>query len=46
MHACTFDRALRLQIKLFTWDYMNFSMTVPTVTRVFTIQDKIMQVSH
>jgi len=37
------EKWVTLHIKLFTWDYMNFSMTVPTVTRVFTIQDKIMQ---
>ena len=37
------DQWVTLNVKLFTWDYMNFSMTVPTSTRLFTLQDRIAQ---
>eukprot|EP00295_Goniomonas_pacifica_P047299 CAMPEP_0175903512 /NCGR_PEP_ID=MMETSP0108-20121206/3977_1 /TAXON_ID=195067 ORGANISM="Goniomonas pacifica, Strain CCMP1869" /NCGR_SAMPLE_ID=MMETSP0108 /ASSEMBLY_ACC=CAM_ASM_000204 /LENGTH=200 /DNA_ID=CAMNT_0017225251 /DNA_START=14 /DNA_END=616 /DNA_ORIENTATION=+ len=30
-----------LHVKLVTWDYLNFTVTVPTSVRVFAIQEKI-----
>ena len=35
------ERWVSLQVKLITWDYLNFSILLRTSTRLFTIVDKI-----
>ncbi len=35
------DRWVSLQVKLITWDYLNFSLLMRTSARLFTIVDKI-----
>ncbi len=35
------DRWVSLQVKLTTWDYLNFSLLMRTSARLFTIVDKI-----
>ncbi len=35
------ERWVSLQVKLITWDYLNFSLLMRTSARLFTIVDKI-----
>ena len=35
------ERWVSLQVRLITWEYLNFSVLLRTSTRLFTIVDKI-----